>query len=555
MIEAGPSVATSALQLDPELEETEGLRSPDDEHARRLYLAHRRHELLAPVNSILELATELLHQPKIQECTQFHADLHQINKAAIALSALVERGMKPAPSGPDERGGEPFPSFSRKLKHDLRNLLAIIEGYSGELRITAQEYHLDGFAPELELIERLGGRCLGLIDEIVAQIDGSALEVAYVGPRGLVDPLRADRRARVSSPGRILIVDDDPDVRTIFEMLLSRLGHSVTKAADGEEALATLRTDPAAIDLILLDIVMSPRASGFRVLDELKSDHATRDIPVIMVSGLGEREGIVRCIEMGAEDYLPKPCDQVLLRARVDACLEKKRLRDDAERERRRFDELLHTILPGRIVQELKETDQVKPQRRDNVAVLFADIVGFTPYCDARQDRPEEIVGRLQRLFEAWEEVASGYRVQKIKTIGDAFMAASGLLEDSAEPVLDCVLCGLSMIRATHALGDGWDLRVGIHIGPVVAGVLGRRQYLYDLWGDTVNTAARLESHGKEGCVTLIEPAWGRVAPHFHGETRSLRLIKGKGDRPIELYHLDPLTIETKPTARDLGGR
>src|SRR5262249_40786346 len=158
-----------------------------------------------------------------------------------------------------------------------------------------------------------------------------------------------------------------------------------------------------------------------------------RDLPVIMISALDEVDSVVRCIQMGAEDYLPRPFNPVLLRARIGACLEKKRLRDREalhlaliEREQHRCDELLHVILPGEIVKELKSTNVVRPRRYENVAVLFADIVGFTPYCDCHG--PEEVVPHLQRLVECCEDSALRHGVQKIKTIGDAFMAASGLL-------------------------------------------------------------------------------------------------------------------------------
>jgi adenylate cyclase len=161
------------------------------------------------------------------------------------------------------------------------------------------------------------------------------------------------------------------------------------------------------------------------------------------------------------------------------------------------------------------------------VAVLFGDIVGFTPYCDG--SRPEEVVATLQGLIEAWEEMALQHGVEKIKTIGDAFMAAAGLLVPTRNPVLSCLRFGLDMIAACRALSAGWDLRVGIHAGPVVAGVIGRRQYLFDLWGDTVNTAARMESHGLAGAITLSEAAWRQVANCCRGESRGLLPIKGKG--------------------------
>jgi class 3 adenylate cyclase len=281
-----------------------------------------------------------------------------------------------------------------------------------------------------------------------------------------------------------------------------------------------------------------PELNGFQVLERLKADERLRHIPVITMSAFTDMDSIVRCIEMGAEDYLTKPFDKVLLRARISACLEKKRLRDrevlyleQIKREQERTDALLHVILPAEIVPELKANDKVRPRRHEDVAVLFCDIVGFTPFCD--RNRPEEVVPHLQQLIEAWEEIALRHQVEKIKTIGDAFMAAAGLLKPAENPVLNCVRCGLDMITACQQLPVQWEVRVGIHIGPVVAGVIGRRQYLFDLWGDTVNTAARMESHGVPGSVTLSGAAWERIAHCAAGEARGLFPVKGKGHVPI----------------------
>src|SRR5262249_7284907 len=143
---------------------------------------------------------------------------------------------------------------------------------------------------------------------------------------------------------------------------------------------------------------------------------------------------------------------------------------EQIKEEQKRADELLHVIFPTQIVQELKATKTVRSRRYENVAVLFCDIVGFTPFFDKNQT--EQVVPYLQQLIEAWEEIALRHEVDKIKTIGDAFMAASGILRQTAEnPVLNCVRCGLEMIAATQQLPTGWTIRVGIHAGPVVAGV------------------------------------------------------------------------------------
>ena len=261
-----------------------------------------------------------------------------------------------------------------------------------------------------------------------------------------------------------------------------------------------------------------------------------------MLSSLDETDSVARCIGLGAEDYLPKPFDSVLLRARIGASLERKYLRDQEvshlqqiEDEKARSDELLHVILPDEIVQELRETNEVKPRRYENVAVLFCDIVGFTPYCETHA--PEEVVANLQGMVEAYEDIALRHGLQKVKTIGDAFMAAAGLLRKQDNPVLHCVKSGLEMVQAASTFPASWSVRVGIHAGPVMAGVLGHRQYLFDLWGDTVNTASRVESHGAVDAVNLSRGAWDAVASECAGQPLGMVEVKGKGE--LELFRVD----------------
>jgi class 3 adenylate cyclase len=281
-----------------------------------------------------------------------------------------------------------------------------------------------------------------------------------------------------------------------------------------------------------------PDINGYQVLEGMKADEGLRHIPVIMISALDEIDSVVRCIEIGAEDYLPKPFNPVVLRARLSASLEKKRLRDrevvhlrQIEEGKKKSDELLHVILPHDIVEELKANNFVMPRRHDDVAVLFCDIVGFTPYSATRQ--PEEIVAALQQLFEAYEELAARHGMYKIKTIGDSFMSTAGLILPAANPVASAVRCGLEMVEVARRLPAGWDVRVGIHAGPVVAGVVGRKQYLYDLWGDTVNTAARVESHGAKAGVSVSATAWARIADVARGESLGRIPVKGKGEMEI----------------------
>jgi adenylate cyclase len=181
----------------------------------------------------------------------------------------------------------------------------------------------------------------------------------------------------------ILVVDDNEDNRYTLVRRLEREGYrDLATAADGREALDRLAA--GAFDLVLLDVMM-PELDGIETLARVKADPGLRHVPVVMISAATDLDRVVRCIELGAEDYLPKPFNRVLLRARVGACLERKRLHDaeashlaEIEAQRRRADELLHAILPAAAVGELKASGAVRPRRHEDVVVLVADVVGFT---------------------------------------------------------------------------------------------------------------------------------------------------------------------------------
>jgi class 3 adenylate cyclase len=331
---------------------------------------------------------------------------------------------------------------------------------------------------------------------------------------------------------RILVVGDDEGNRYTLVHRLRREGYDdVTEAEDGRRALELLSERP--FDLVLLDVMM-PEVNGYDVLERMSADMALRDIPVIMISALEDLDSVVRCIELGAEDYLFKPFNAVILRARVGACLEKKRLKDQEadylqriEREKQRADQLLRAMLPPAAVNELKATQRVAPRRFEEVAVLFCDVVGFTSFCDRHP--PEHVVEHLQALVERFEALTDDHGLEKIKTVGDAFMATAGMFREIEEPMLASVRCGLAMIEATRAAEIPWEVRVGIHFGPVIAGVVGQRQYMFDLWGDTVNVAARIVGEADPGAVLVSGAAWPRLREHCRGRSIGVVPLKGKG--------------------------
>ncbi len=334
----------------------------------------------------------------------------------------------------------------------------------------------------------------------------------------------------------ILLVDDDDSNRYTLSGRLKREGFTnLTEARNGREAIALMREK--AFDLVLLDVMM-PDMDGYEVLQSLKSDMALRDIPVVMISAVDAVDSVVRCIELGAEDYLPKPFNAVLLKARVTASLQRKRLRDQKtsyleliEAEKRRADGLVRAVLPPGAIQELKATNEVKPRRYEGVAVLFCDIVEFTAYCD--KFPPEQVVAELQTLVERFEQIVAFHGMEKIKTIGDAMLATAGLLQQVEDPLLASVRCGLAMVKAAQETKPHWGIRVGIHYGPVVAGIVGRQQFLFDLWGDTVNTAARIVGCANVNSVFMSAAIWLRIRDCCRARSQGFFALKGKQDAEL----------------------
>jgi class 3 adenylate cyclase len=340
---------------------------------------------------------------------------------------------------------------------------------------------------------------------------------------------------------RILVVDDMDDNRFTLVRRLKRTGYeNVELATNGREAIAVMEAMP--IDLVLLDIMM-PEMDGYATLEHIKRDTLLRHVPVIMISAVDEIDSVVRCIELGAEDYLPKPFNATILRARIGASIEKKRLRDQEAKhlaairnEKRRSDDLLNVILPAAAVRELKSVGTVLPRRYEGVAILFCDIVGFTTFCDRHP--PETVVGHLQKVVESFEEIVHAHGLEKIKTIGDAIMATAGLLRPLDAPLESAVRCALELCSAATCVGPEWQVRAGVHCGPVVGGVVGRRQFLFDVWGDTVNVAARLVGAASPGRVALTESVWREIGDGFRA--RSLGRVEMKGKGPVEVVECGP---------------
>jgi adenylate cyclase len=328
---------------------------------------------------------------------------------------------------------------------------------------------------------------------------------------------------------RILVVEDSPTNILALTSVLSDHGYRISAATNGRQAIDILGRVHA--DLILLDVMM-PEMDGFETCRRIKASTRWQEIPLIFLTSKSETIDIVRGFELGAVDYVAKPFNAPELLARVDTHLAIDRL----HRENRR---LLLNVLPVPIAARLKHDNGIIADGFDDVSVLFADIVGFTSLT-ARLS-PTALIDLLNRVFSGFDELADANGVEKIKTIGDSYMVAGGLIEPHADHLAAMATMALAMQERVRELGrefDGLNLRIGLHTGQVTAGVIGIRKFSYDIWGDSVNMASRLESHGLAGNVHVSAAVFERLKGRFAFKERGEVELKGLG--PARTYFLLP---------------
>ena len=301
-------------------------------------------------------------------------------------------------------------------------------------------------------------------------------------------------------PG-ILIVDDNEDNRYTLRLLLESDGHErVIDASGGKEAIALLEREK--FSLVLLDLMM-PDLNGDEVLKIIKANPNSRDLPVVMISADTDTEKVSKCIELGADDYLAKPFNPIILRARIASALRRQSLRaleteymGKIEQAKKHSENPSRNILPPEIAARLRNGESNIADHFEDITVIFADIVGFGKMT-ARM-KAFEIVGCLNQLFSEFDRLADDRGVEKIKTIGDNYMAIAGLPTPRSGHARIATKLALDMIAATGRLQSRLpaplSIRVGLHSGSVMAGVIGTHKFAYDVWGDTVNIAARVES-------------------------------------------------------------
>jgi len=337
---------------------------------------------------------------------------------------------------------------------------------------------------------------------------------------------------------RLLVVDDNKVNRLLLARNIELMGHKVVTVENGRVALQTVKREP--FDLMLLDIEM-PEMDGFQVLSELAKDLELRDLPVIVTSSLEGLDNVVRCIELGAEDYLTKPVNPVLLKARIGASLEKKRLRDQQK-------ELVRRFATAEVAEDLQQTGFSLGGKRVSGSVLFADIREFTPLAESQP--PEETIELLNTYYTLMFNAISGQGGIVSQIAGDGLMAVFGAplpLADHCDAAVRAALEMIEMIdlfNVEQASASKPQIRIGIGIasGEMVAGYTGTNERAtYTCIGDTVNVASRLEGHTKAAERSILIDAETRagLAPEINVDSLGPVAIRGKA-QPVEIFAVKP---------------
>jgi class 3 adenylate cyclase len=333
---------------------------------------------------------------------------------------------------------------------------------------------------------------------------------------------------------RLLVADDNKVNRLLLARNLTLQGHQVDSAENGRVALAMLRTTP--YDLLLLDMEM-PEMDGFQVMEQLAADKTLRDLPVIVTSSLEGVAHVVRCIELGADDFLHKPVNPVLLKARVDSSLEKKRLRDQQKA-------LVERFATSAVAADLQRSGFALGGKRVPATVMFCDIRGFTAIVESQG--PEETIDLLNTWYTLMFEAITAQGGVVNQMIGDGLMAIFGAPLPVAEPPLAAVRAALEMVEMVELLNveraaegkPALAIGVGIATGDVFAGYTGTEaRATYTCVGDTVNLAARLEAHTKQvqRAILIDGATQSALGGRVDAEPLGAATFKGKS-QPVDVF-------------------
>jgi adenylate cyclase len=342
----------------------------------------------------------------------------------------------------------------------------------------------------------------------------------------------------------ILIADDMDSIAEFIKAQLSSLSDDINfqRAKNGYETYyKALKTHP---DLILLDWEM-PEISGMDALKNLKLNVQTQDIPVIIISSFSSSEKVSEALEAGAIDYVRKPIETDELIARVRSAMtlattlrQLRFQKQQLEAEQKKTHHILKNILPAEIVKSLTSGVVIQPRPYRNVTIIMADLVNFTE--KATRMSPRKLLEELRFIFTKFDEISQKHNCVRIKTIGDAYMGVSGMFSNSKEHALRAAKAAYEMrdfIRERNLKkGVQWEVRIGLNSGEIIAGFISEHNLSYDIFGDNVNIAARMQTYSGPMQINISESTRKLLEPHYNFVRRVPQKVKGKG--MIEMYYL-----------------
>ena len=509
-----------------------------DNREKDALVSKARHNLKNPVNAILGFSEMLMEDCQDGGYDSFVLDLEKIHNSGKEILAIIEHSLSDSNL---EVSGDGLNDIASKMEISLRIPINTVIGYSEMLQEDSSDIDIVSFYDDLDKIIKSGKILTKELHQIIEfDVKKSPPKQAdtSIDIKSVLESIKPieENEDKIITNGKILVVDDNKNNTALLKKRLEKIGNRVVIANDGLEAIKEI--DNKYLDLILLDIVM-PKMNGYDVLEYLKKDERYYEIPVIMLSSMDDLTSIYRCIELGADDYITKPFDKMILEARISSCIEKKHLRDRQKKllkeirlERDKSDKLLLNILPIEIARRLKLGESLIADKHDSVSILFADIVEFTP--QTKNLNPSELVSMLNGVFSEFDDLSVKYNIEKIKTIGDNYFCVSGLKQNpkkAAISMIQMAKCMIKVINEINSKTEFMDLsvRIGIHTGPIVAGVIGKNKFAYDLWGASVNMASRMESTGVKNGIQISEATYELIKKSIKCQKRKNVDIKGIG--------------------------
>jgi adenylate cyclase len=524
----------------------------DQDLTPRFLLSTIRHELRTPLNAIIGYSEMLLEDAQELGKENLVSDLQKIQTAGQVIHEVINDFFETSePSAKLENLKDE--KMGNKLQYDLRIPLNTVIGYCEMLQEEYDSNIIANFGRDLKKILAAAEIFLTHISAILANTPvetgntDSILETSYglsatEEGENAIYPISDDRSSLITDHERsVLVVDDNSTNRDLLSRYLKRQGLGVITAENGIQALEMVNSKP--FDLVLLDVLM-PGINGYQVLKRLKSEKAWRDIPVIMISALKDMEGVVKCIELGADDYLPKPFNPVVLKARINNCLERKRLSDLEKEHKKMIKETFGKYVSHEVRDEVLSGRIPLDGEKKDVTVLFADLRDFTPLTDSMP--PKEMVRILNGYFSEMAPAIRSHHGSILQYLGDEIYAVFGAPIPLSDHPRQAVAAALDMRKRLIDVNKLLEKQghvmlrhgIGIHSGPAVAANLGSSERLtYGLVGDTVNLASRIQGLTKQFNTDILVSAQSRarLGDEFAVVELPATFVKGKNS-PAEIY-------------------